>query len=144
MRTHDEELLDYLIKIDPYRCSIEAIAFSDSLSYLARQLSARHIHTLAHQPYLDCALFDADALDDQPHPPAWLYRPTGRYYWGTALWVNISLEGQLRTPMMRVDNLLDDIEFVGFIDPVLDQQVIDLSEEERDEDMDTDFDDEVI
>lgn len=107
---------EYLIKIDPYFETIEQISFSDSYAFLARQLGARHISIYAKQPFLDAAMMNADALQTDLLPTAWRYLPTGEVYFGPAIWVNISETGELRVPLKRVDQLLDEIEFLGFIE----------------------------
>lgn len=107
---------DYLIKIDPYLETIQQIDFSDSHAYLAKQLGARHMGVYAKQPYLDAAMMNAQALETDLVPAAWLYLPTNQVYYGPAIWVNISEVGELRVPLKRVDQLLDEIEFLGFIE----------------------------
>lgn len=107
---------NYFIKIDPYREMIEPTSFSDSYSQLAWQLGARHLGVYAEQPSLDAALMNAQALTTDLLPPAWRYRPTGELYFGPAIWVNISESGQLRVPLKRVDQLLEEIDFLGFVE----------------------------
>jgi len=111
---------DYLIKIDPYSETIQQISFSDSYSYLTRQLGARHISVYAHQLSLDAAMMNAEALATDLTPAAWRYLPTNEVYFGPAIWVNVSEVGELRVPLKRVDQLIDEIEFLGFIESSID------------------------
>lgn len=107
---------DYFIKIDPYFETIDQISFSDSYAYLTHQLGSRHIGVYAKQPFLDAAMMNAEALETDLLPAAWRYVPTGEIYFGPAIWLNISEAGELRVPLKRVDQLLDEIEFLGFME----------------------------
>lgn len=107
---------EYFIKIDPYSETIDQITQSDSYDYLARQLGSRHIGLYAKQPFLDAAMMNAEALETDLLPAAWRYVPTGEVYFGPAIWLNISETGELRVPLKRVDQLQDEIEFLGFME----------------------------
>ena len=107
---------EYFIKIDPYSETIDQITHSDSYAYLARQLGSRHIGIYAKQPFLDAAMMNVEALETDLLPAAWRYVPTGEVYFGPAIWLNISETGELRAPLRRVDQLLDEIEFLGFME----------------------------
>lgn len=107
---------EYFIKIDPYSETIDQITQSDSYAYLARQLGSLHIGLYAKQPFLDAAMMNAEALETDLLPAAWRYVPTGEVYFGPAIWLNISETGELRVPLKRVDQLQDEIEFLGFME----------------------------
>ena len=111
---------EYFIKIDPYSETIDQIKRSDSYAYLAHQLGCRHVGIYAKQPFLDAAMMNAVALETDLLPAAWRYVPTGEVYFGPALWLNISETGELRVPLRRIDQLEDEIEFLGFIEACTD------------------------
>jgi len=108
---------DYFLKIDPYTETVTPIPASDRVSYLCQHTGGRFVSLIAAQPNGDGVICNPDALSESPYPPAWkLYGSTDLYF-GNAVWAYVSEEGQMKTPLWSELDLLDRIEFVGFVEP---------------------------
>ena len=107
-----------MLKIDPYTQTIVEVDFSDSLTVLCQHIHARHL-TLCplHEDTLDSLLVDAEVADGELIAPAWVVNDTGNQYFGTGLLMNVSEEGQYRAPLLSRPELLEMIEFIGFVQP---------------------------
>lgn len=133
-----------LLKIDPYFETITELEAYDSITFLTGQLCSRFIGFMALQPNGDCAIGNPEALSQLDYPPAWKFIDTDEIFFGISLWTNVSENGQMRTPLLTRQELLQKIEFLGFITPsirieyealeLIDPDEYDPNEEDSDQD----------
>lgn len=108
----------YLLKINPYLETVEEIPFSDSYQFLTSHIGSRLIAFTADTTSGDTALVDPQALAGEL-PPAWQLTGNPQVYLGTAIWVNVSENGQLRTPLLTQKELVERLLFLGFTDDLI-------------------------
>lgn len=116
-----------MLKIDPYTQTVTEVDFSDSLSHLCQHIHARYLTLCTlHENTLDSLLVDAEVEVGNLIAPAWVVNETGNQFFGTGLLLYVSEEGQYRPPLLNCHELLERIEFIGFIQPEVTVDFADL------------------
>ena len=121
--------MNYLLKIDPYTETVSWIPFTDSFSALNRTVGGRSLMRLNDHPNHDCLLLSEDGTV-KPYPPAFSFGGGDEIYFGTALWVNISEDGELRTPLLSLEEVTGQVEFLGFVNSHVCLKTIEIIDEE--------------
>ena len=124
------ETRTYLLKIDPYTEEVYEIAFSEKYSDLVRWTGGRSIMMAGKQDNDDTALLNAESLRQRPYAPAWHLEDSTELYFGTGLWVNLSEEGELRTPLFSAREMRNRIHFMGFVEPHIEVELLALDNSE--------------
>lgn len=113
-----------LLKIDPYLEAVYPVDVDDTLTDVCRQIGARRLTVAGQQSgnlsisqLIDCpdaAYCDEEAIHAEPLPPAFRLRSTGHVIYGCALWHQATQSGQLQPPAWSLQQLITQVEFVGF------------------------------